>query len=143
VLVGGRYDQLVERYGGDRRATGFALDVEATAEAAASAGAALPFEDGVLVAAGPGGRDRARQLAAALRRRGHRAALELGGLRGRRRLRRYADQAGFAAVLIVEGQGGMLLGREGAPIPVSARAIAAALGDRPGALDRLLDVRKS
>jgi hypothetical protein len=37
----------------------------------------------------------------------------------------------------------MLLGREGAPIPVSARAIAAALGDRPGALDRLLDVRKS
>jgi ATP phosphoribosyltransferase regulatory subunit len=143
VLVGGRYDQLVERYGGDRRATGFALDVEATAEAAASAGVALPFEDGVLVAAGAAGRDRARQLAAALRRRGHRAALELGGLRGRRRLRRYADQAGFAAVLIVEGQGAMLLGREGAPIPVSARAIAAALGDRPGALDRLLDVRKS
>jgi len=42
VLRGGRYDQLIERYGRAARATGFAVDVEALAQAQRSVGVAAP-----------------------------------------------------------------------------------------------------
>ena len=42
VLRGGRYDDLIGRYGKPHRATGFAIDVEALAEAQRSLGIAVP-----------------------------------------------------------------------------------------------------
>jgi len=42
ILRGGRYDELIGRYGRPARATGFAIDLEAVAEAQRAAGVALP-----------------------------------------------------------------------------------------------------
>ncbi|MEO6775171.1 MAG: ATP phosphoribosyltransferase regulatory subunit [Kofleriaceae bacterium] len=42
ILRGGRYDELIGRYGRPARATGFAIDLEAVAEAQRGAGIALP-----------------------------------------------------------------------------------------------------
>jgi ATP phosphoribosyltransferase regulatory subunit len=42
VLRGGRYDELIGRYGRAARATGFAIDVEALAQAQRTAGIAAP-----------------------------------------------------------------------------------------------------
>ena len=42
ILRGGRYDELIGRYGRTARATGFAIDLEAVAEAQRAAGVALP-----------------------------------------------------------------------------------------------------
>jgi len=77
VLGGGRYDDLVGRYGRAVQATGMAVDVEALAEAAQARGVPAPGgELGVFVVA----RDPARgaRVASALRARGLRAALDLG-----------------------------------------------------------------
>jgi ATP phosphoribosyltransferase regulatory subunit len=69
VLRGGRYDELIGRYGRAARATGFAIDLEAVAEAQRAAGVAAPSAAlGVAVH----GRDAAR-LARSLRARGLRA----------------------------------------------------------------------
>lgn len=42
ILRGGRYDELIGRYGRPARANGFAIDLEAVAEAQRAAGVALP-----------------------------------------------------------------------------------------------------
>jgi ATP phosphoribosyltransferase regulatory subunit len=42
VLRGGRYDELIGRYGRTARATGFAIDLEAVAEAQRTVGVAAP-----------------------------------------------------------------------------------------------------
>ena len=69
VLRGGRYDELIGRYGRAARATGFAIDLEAVAEAQrVVGGAAPPAALGVAVH----GREAAR-LARSLRARGLRA----------------------------------------------------------------------
>jgi ATP phosphoribosyltransferase regulatory subunit len=69
VLRGGRYDELIGRYGREARATGFAIDLEAVTEAQRAVGAAAaPAALGVAVA-GTG----AARLARALRAHGHRA----------------------------------------------------------------------
>src|SRR5262249_36528899 len=69
VLRGGRYDELIGRYGRAAHATGFAIDLEAVAEAQRAAGVpAPPVAIGVAVH----GRG-AAQLARALRARGLRA----------------------------------------------------------------------
>jgi ATP phosphoribosyltransferase regulatory subunit len=69
VLRGGRYDALIERYGRAARATGFAIDLEALAEAQRTVGvAAEPAALGVAVH-GSG----AARLARTLRARGLRA----------------------------------------------------------------------
>jgi ATP phosphoribosyltransferase regulatory subunit len=77
VVNGGRYDDLVARYGRAAQATGMAVDVEALAEAAQVRGELPPGpEAGVFVVA----RDAARaaKVASALRARGIRTALDLG-----------------------------------------------------------------
>ena len=137
VLVGGRYDRLVARYGGDRLATGFAVDIELVAEA--ETGGHDRAGRGVLVApASSRQRERAGQLVEALRRRGARAALELGGVRGRARLRTYARQAGFDRVLIVNASDATLLGVDGALESLSANAVNLALRGKASKLDGLL-----
>jgi len=73
VLRGGRYDELIGRYGRAARATGFAIDLEAVAEAQRIVGVAAPaVAMGVAVYNAPGGAGAAR-LARALRARGVRA----------------------------------------------------------------------
>jgi ATP phosphoribosyltransferase regulatory subunit len=69
VLRGGRYDELIGRYGRTARATGFAIDLEAVTEALRAVGAA-PAAGAIGVAVAGAG---AARLARTLRGRGHRA----------------------------------------------------------------------
>ena len=113
VLRGGRYDQLAERYGSPARAIGFAVDIEAMAEAQSAAGTPLPPRaDGVLVAAVRDRRGEAGRVAAALRAAGHRAAVDLGRPQSRRALVEYAQRSGFSCVLELSRHGAFWL-REG------------------------------
>jgi ATP phosphoribosyltransferase regulatory subunit len=110
VLAGGRYDDLLGRYGRPSPAVGFAIDVEAAAgalEAADGDGAG----DGVgarELANGAGGVLVAGPLAAAseaaeeLRRRGKRAVAELAGLQGDA-LAEYARRWGYTEVVHAGG----------------------------------------
>lgn len=69
VLRGGRYDELIGRYGRAARATGFAIDLEALAQAQRSLGLAAPVAAPGAAVHGRG----AAQLARALRGHGVRA----------------------------------------------------------------------
>jgi len=101
VLRGGRYDELVGRYGRSARATGFAVDIEAIAQAQ-RAGGVPPREAGEGVLIAPAGeRGEATSIAAALRSRGYRAAVHLGNHRKRAELARYAVGVGFTRVLLL------------------------------------------
>jgi ATP phosphoribosyltransferase regulatory subunit len=106
VLLGGRYDELSARYGRPLPAIGFAVDIEAIAEAQSAAGLPLPGRiDGVLVTAPRSRRREAGRVAAALRGAGLRAALDLGPVRNRRALIDYAGQTGFSRVLELAASG--------------------------------------
>jgi ATP phosphoribosyltransferase regulatory subunit len=81
VLRGGRYDELLAKYGKAAQATGFAIDLEAVAQAQRSMGVAAPVAAlGVAVDA--------PELARALRERGIRAVMQ-----------RFAPEEGIAAWL--------------------------------------------
>ena len=69
VLRGGRYDELIARYGRAARATGFAVDLEALAQAQRAVGVAGPTSTVGVAVFGPG----AAALARALRGHGLRA----------------------------------------------------------------------
>jgi ATP phosphoribosyltransferase regulatory subunit len=71
VLRGGRYDELIGRYGRAARATGFAIDLEAVAEAQRIVGVAAPVAALGVAVFGAGAAGRAR----ALRARGLRAVI--------------------------------------------------------------------
>jgi ATP phosphoribosyltransferase regulatory subunit len=96
VLQGGRYDELVGRYGRAARAIGFAVDIEAIAQAQRAAEVAPPSLATVLVVSPD--RGGASRLAAALRAAGIRAAVDLGAAGDRVA---YARGAGFARVVEV------------------------------------------
>jgi ATP phosphoribosyltransferase regulatory subunit len=106
VLAGGRYDNLLARYGRPSPAVGFAIDVEAAAGALEAGsdqtadGADAPVElsdgaGGVLVC---GPLVAANEAAEELRRRGKRAVAELSGLEGEA-LAAYARRWGFTEVV--------------------------------------------
>lgn len=65
VLRGGRYDELIARYGRAARATGFAIDLEALAQAQRTAGVALPVGTAGVAVYGEGAAAFARSLRAA------------------------------------------------------------------------------
>lgn len=65
VLRGGRYDELIVRYGRAARATGFAIDLEALAQAQRAAGLALPVVTAGVAVHGEGAAAFARSLRAA------------------------------------------------------------------------------
>ena len=65
VLRGGRYDELIGRYGRAARATGFAIDLEALAQAQRAAGLALPAGTAGVAVHGQGAAAFARALRAA------------------------------------------------------------------------------
>jgi ATP phosphoribosyltransferase regulatory subunit len=97
VLRGGRYDELVGRYGRPAPAIGFAVDIEAIAQAYRAADVGIPAPTAVLVC---GARGPALALAAALRAAGVRAAADhVGGDRAA-----YARAAGFARVIEIQDE---------------------------------------
>ena len=98
VLRGGRYDELVGRYGRAARAIGFAVDIEAIAQAQRAAEVAPPSLATVLVVAAD--RGAASRTAAMLRAAGLRAAVDLGPAGDRVA---YARGAGFARVVVLDG----------------------------------------
>lgn len=103
VLRGGRYDELVARYGRAARATGFAVDVEAIAQAQWAVGVRAPVIPAAVLVSATGDRRReAARIAAALRAAGHRAAVDLGKRRARAALVAYAGGVGFSRVLCLE-----------------------------------------
>ncbi|HVZ72543.1 MAG TPA: ATP phosphoribosyltransferase regulatory subunit [Polyangia bacterium] len=99
VLAGGRYDDLLARYGRPSPAVGFAIDVEAAAgalEATASADEVPSELGGGVLVTGP--LPAATRLAEQLRGEGQRAVAELNGLKGAA-LDEYARRWGFARVV--------------------------------------------
>jgi ATP phosphoribosyltransferase regulatory subunit len=96
VLRGGRYDELIARYGRAAQATGFAIDLEAVVEAQRAVGAASPPAALGVAVCGAG----AARLARALRARGQRAVTAsapptASWLRG----------AGLDAAVVIDGAG--------------------------------------
>jgi ATP phosphoribosyltransferase regulatory subunit len=110
ILRGGRYDDLVGRYGRPAPATGFAVDVEAIA----SATPAVHVASGALVV-GPG----AAALAARLRAAGKRAAAHIGNAPAD--WLAYATDVGLAAVVLTD------------PLRIVDGA-----GERPSSIDTLI-----
>jgi ATP phosphoribosyltransferase regulatory subunit len=99
VLAGGRYDDLLARYGRPSPAVGFAIDVEAAAgalEPDTGAERDLTSGAGGVLVTGPAAA--ATRAADELRRRGQRAVAELAGLRGAA-LEAYARRWGFTEIL--------------------------------------------
>lgn len=150
VLRGGRYDELVGRYGRAARATGFAVDVEAIAQAQGDAGVDVADErESVLVTATAARRREAARIAAGLRAVGVRAAVDLGRRRGLTDVVTYAGGVGFTRVLSI-GSGeatavrvptedGVALQRDGIAARIISRAAkgdAAALADELGLGER-------
>tara|TARA_R110002096_G_scaffold434832_5_gene658246 strand:+ start:48936 stop:50177 length:1242 start_codon:yes stop_codon:yes gene_type:complete len=77
VLRGGRYNELVQRYGRDAAATGFAVDIEALAQAESALESGAEFEQpGCLILAGDEHRGLASALAQQLREAQIRCAIE-------------------------------------------------------------------
>jgi len=114
VLAGGRYDNLLARYGRPSPAVGFAIDVEAAAGALEAKendrpGDGAPRAAGHDLVNGAGGVLVAGPLAAAneaadeLRRRGKRAVAELTGLEGDS-LTAYARRWGFSEIVRASGR---------------------------------------
>jgi ATP phosphoribosyltransferase regulatory subunit len=145
VLRGGRYDSLVGRYGRTARATGFAVDIEAIAQAQRAAAIEPPTpRAAVLVSAGRERRREASRVAAALRAGGQRAAVDLGRRRGRGALVAYAQGVGFSRVLLLDGgearvidvAAGDAAARRG--VPVSQAAVRRAAAGEPSDLLRAL-----
>jgi ATP phosphoribosyltransferase regulatory subunit len=102
VLAGGRYDDLLARYGRPSPAVGFGIDVEAAAGALEVANGDAPGDDelsngagGVLVT---GPYAAATRVADELRNAGKRAVAELSGLKGAA-LEAYARRWGFSEVV--------------------------------------------
>src|SRR5215831_14114054 len=104
VLAGGRYDDLLGRYGRPSPAVGFAIDVEAAAGALEAAATHSPRAAAAQARNGAGGAlvvgpaVQAMRTADELRRGGKRAVAELTGLRGAE-LEAYARRWGFAEIV--------------------------------------------
>jgi ATP phosphoribosyltransferase regulatory subunit len=100
VLRGGRYDRLVERYGRKACATGFAVDIEAMAQAESEAETGPEtMSAGVLLVADAEHRELANRLATVLRSAGMRVALDLGRRQSDKSLTAYAARVELPIVL--------------------------------------------
>jgi ATP phosphoribosyltransferase regulatory subunit len=100
VLRGGRYDELIGRYGRAARATGFAVDLEAVAEAQRTVGVAAPSATLGVAVHGSG----AAQLARTLRARGLRAVTA-----GATPTPSWLRAAGLDAAVVIDADGGRAL----------------------------------
>jgi len=153
LLRGGRYDELMARYGAPAPATGFAVDIECIAEVEAGATAGLTLEPAVLLSPVKDQRRFANKVAAALRAGGLRVAVDSGKRRSAAAMAAYAADAGFTAVLSIDADGkgqiqavrAPVAGSQGtdksAPTAIGVRAIRrAARGD---ATDLLAGLERS
>lgn len=139
ILQGGRYDELLSRYGRGARATGFAVDVEAVARAQRACGMEAPAPKHRVLLVGSGDRRDAARLASLFRGQGVPAALHLDEGGDSAALVRYARQVGFSRVLVLGAAGGARAYRTDEPgdppepraVPGEALASAAA-GARAG-----------
>jgi ATP phosphoribosyltransferase regulatory subunit len=123
VLRGGRYDELIGRYGRSARATGFAIDVEALAQAQRTAGVEAPEAPRGVAVHGTG----AAELARRLRARGLRAVVCAtppgpSWLRG----------AGLDAAVLADSGELVRADDSRGPVRPDAEAVAAALLPAPG-----------
>ena len=132
VLRGGRYDQLVGRYGRPARAIGLAVDIEAVAHAQDARLVDAPAPSpGLLVSAVD--RVVAGAIAAGLRAHGLRAAVDLAGTGGDRAA--YAADTGWTHLLAIAGDGATLVSLAGgASAPIPADAIARAADGDPSSI---------
>jgi ATP phosphoribosyltransferase regulatory subunit len=128
VLRGGRYDDLLARYGRPACAVGFAIDVEAVAEGQKARevregqGAVRPR--GALVVDRQ--ERRAFLLARGLRAAGMRAAVDLHVRRKEVDIVAYARRARVRAALVVDGRRARILPVDGPPRPVDPGTLSAA-----------------
>jgi len=109
VLRGGRYDTLVQRYGRDASATGFAVDIEALAQAeSASEVSSVDNETpGCLLVSDDAHRSLASQIVSTLREQGIRVAIENldnWPLEDRGALQTYAERVGLPAVVLLDSE---------------------------------------
>jgi len=111
VLRGGRYDELLARYGRAAQATGFAIDLEAVAQAQRSIGIAPPTAALGIATHGVGG----AELARAIRRAGMRAVTQARA------------PASWGAWLRGAGLEGVLIGDQLIGIDDNSRSAAAAI----------------
>ena len=119
VLRGGRYNRLVERYGRVACATGFAVDVEALAEAESSAGQEASHSTaGVLLVADLSHRKLAARVANSLRSEGLRVALDFSKKRSAKKQQAYASQVELPIVLNLGEQGFTVCEGRGAARPI-------------------------
>ena len=106
VLRGGRYNRLVERYGRKAFATGFAVDIEALAQAE-SAAETTPhthLQPGCMLIADPAHRELGAGIARRLREQGVRVAMEDAGtwpLAEHGALLAYAERVGLPSVVVL------------------------------------------
>lgn len=127
ILRGGRYDELVARYGRAAPATGFAVDIEAIAQAQRSAGMEPPEADGwVLVASVAERRAEAMRVASALRAGPLSAAVHIGEIGEASELLAYAVAVGFSSAMIFRKDGAVVVDVDGSERQVSSDALAAA-----------------
>lgn len=137
VLRGGRYDELMARYGSPAAATGFAVDIEAIAQTERSAGIAAPVDDAaLLIVPARDQRPLAARLATALRAAGYRCAVD-GHLK-RAAVAGYAEAAGFSRVLAIAADGSGEVVAGGATTAVSRTALARAARGHTEVLDAAL-----
>ncbi len=104
LAQGGRYDEVVERYGRAARATGFAVDIDLLGESLRQRGTAPVVEGGGVLVAGEA--LAAARLALQLRRSGERAILDLDQPSpGDRVLAERAARLGLAQVAVARAGG--------------------------------------
>jgi ATP phosphoribosyltransferase regulatory subunit len=118
VLRGGRYDELLGRYGRTAQATGFAIDLEAVAQAQRSIGIAPPAAALGIATHGQG----AGELARALRRGGVRAVAQM---RAPASWGAWLRGTGLDAAIV----GDQLIGNDDSSRPAKAAIEAARAGD--------------
>ena len=109
VLRGGRYDQLIGHYGREAHASGFAVDIEAIAQAHRQRGNDIAVDLRVLVVAEEEQRSVGVRLAAILRKNGVRAAFDLGAKKSRSAIGAYARSVGFSTVAMVGPSSSIIL----------------------------------
>ncbi len=104
VLRGGRYNHLVEKYGRQASATGFAVDIEALAQVESLVDV-RPEEDGsgVLVISAENNAQTINRVVQALRSKGLRVAKHVGKNNTDEELLAYAKRVGFAGLLCWNG----------------------------------------
>lgn len=120
VLRGGRYNRLVERYGRQAHATGFAVDIEAMAQAESEAGRdTAETRAGVLLVADAKHRKLATKVAVALRAEGLRVALDLADKQSNKNLVAYAARVELPTVLRLRTDGFHILRKREPARPVS------------------------